>query len=238
MSAGISTPPTANRFLAALTDRELAALQPHLQWEEVPPARMLQQPGRPVDTIRFPVSGLVSLVVDAPGQAPIETTLVGREGVTNALALLTGDRIARVGAVTPLPGAMLAIDWEHFAPVVQRSARLRGLLSRYVNFLFGRLSWTVVCCRYHSTEQRLARWFLDASDNADSDRFSLSHQSLARMMGTRRATISEAAGALRLAGIIEYRRGNVRIADRGALESAACACYPAVRAEVEALYRT
>jgi Mn-dependent DtxR family transcriptional regulator len=55
------------------------------------------------------------------------------------------------------------------------------------------------------------------------------------MLGVRRATVTEAAGALQRAGMIRYRRGLVSIVDRKRLEAASCECYQIVRAEFDRL---
>jgi hypothetical protein len=49
------------------------------------------------------------------------------------------------------------------------------------------------------------------------------------MLGSRRTTVTMAAGALQRIGLIEYQRGNVHILDRERLEAAACECYPVIR---------
>jgi hypothetical protein len=41
----------------------------------------------------------------------------------------------------------------------------------------------------------------------------------------RRAGVSVAAGQLQARGLIRYKRGNLSILDRAALEDAACGCY-------------
>jgi hypothetical protein len=48
-------------------------------------------------------------------------------------------------------------------------------------------------------------------------------------MGVRRNAVSLSAAELQTAGIIQYRRGSIRIINREALERAACECYEAVR---------
>jgi DNA-binding transcriptional regulator YhcF (GntR family) len=58
---------------------------------------------------------------------------------------------------------------------------------------------------------------------------------MAMMLGVRRATVTEAAGALQRAGMIRYRRGQVLIVDRKQLEAASCECYGIVRAEFDRL---
>jgi hypothetical protein len=55
------------------------------------------------------------------------------------------------------------------------------------------------------------------------------------MLGSRRSTVSVAAGHLQRQGFIDYRRGNVQIVDRAGLESVACECYGIVRSTYDAL---
>ena len=45
------------------------------------------------------------------------------------------------------------------------------------------------------------------------------------MLGVRRTGISETAGELQRSGLIRYRRGEITIIDRAALEKTACECY-------------
>jgi hypothetical protein len=45
------------------------------------------------------------------------------------------------------------------------------------------------------------------------------------MLGARRASVTEIAGALQRTGLIHYTRGRITILDRKALENAACECY-------------
>jgi CRP-like cAMP-binding protein len=62
-----------------------------------------------------------------------------------------------------------------------------------------------------------------------AQRFGLTQEYLAVMLGVRRGGVTVAAGALQKAGLIHYRRGNVHVLDRAGLEAAACECYGFVR---------
>ena len=51
------------------------------------------------------------------------------------------------------------------------------------------------------------------------------------MLGTRRTTVTVAAGMLHKAGLIEYSRGHVMIRNRERLKQAACECYQIIHDE-------
>lgn len=51
------------------------------------------------------------------------------------------------------------------------------------------------------------------------------------MLGTRRSSVTVAAGTLHKAGLIAYSRGHVTIQDREGLRHAACECYEIVYEE-------
>ena len=52
---------------------------------------------------------------------------------------------------------------------------------------------------------------------------------MARMLGVRRASVTEAAGNLQKAGLIQYTRGQITILDRRGLEAATCECFAIVK---------
>ena len=81
----------------------------------------------------------------------------------------------------------------------------------------------------------MCRWLLYMRDLAGSDDLMLTQEFLAQMLGVRRPSVTVAAGVLQSAGLISYRRGRIRIADRAGLEQGACECYETVRQEFDRL---
>ncbi|MGH9616896.1 MAG: Crp/Fnr family transcriptional regulator [Acidobacteriaceae bacterium] len=81
------------------------------------------------------------------------------------------------------------------------------------------------CNRVHEVNARLARWLLMSQDRIGGDNVPLTQQFLAHMLGTRRASVTVAAGILQKAGLITYNRGKVRVRNRRKLKKTACECY-------------
>jgi len=85
------------------------------------------------------------------------------------------------------------------------------------------------CNRLHEVDERLARWLLMSQDRIAGDIVPLTHEFLAHMLGTRRSSVTVAAGVLQKAGLITHKRGAVKIENRERLEDATCECYNLIR---------
>ena len=97
------------------------------------------------------------------------------------------------------------------------------------------LAQNVACNRIHTTEERAARWLLMTQDRVGADRFPLTQEFLARMLGVRRPTVSLTARVLQWAGLISYTRGQITILDRDRLLETACDCYRLIHEEMQRL---
>ena len=69
------------------------------------------------------------------------------------------------------------------------------------------------------------------NNRIQSDHIPITDEFLAMMLGTRRSSVTVAAGTLHKAGLIAYSRGHVTIQDREGLRHAACECYEIVYEE-------
>jgi len=63
----------------------------------------------------------------------------------------------------------------------------------------------------------------------------MTQELIAHMLGVRREGITEAAGKLQRAGLIDYRRGHITVLDRQGLEARVCECYQVVKSESDRL---
>lgn len=200
----------------------LAACEPvHLGLSEV-----LCELGCPTRHVYFPTDGFISLTTPIDGDPGLEVGMVGREGMLGA-QLALGVATAPLHALVQGPGAAWRIHARAFCDELVRSASLQRSLNRYVCVLMAQMAASAACLRFHTIGPRLARRLLMSQDRARCDSFRVTHETLARMLGVRRVGITNAAGALQRSGLIEYRRGNLTVLDRGGLEAMACGCYAA-----------
>jgi CRP-like cAMP-binding protein len=85
---------------------------------------------------------------------------------------------------------------------------------------------TLACQTHHSHEQRLSWWLLECQDRTGGGaELPLKQDFLAAMLGVQRSTVSQVASVLKVDGLIDYRRGLIKILDRSGLEKRSCECY-------------
>ncbi len=152
--------------------------------------------------------------------------MVGREGMVGIQVAL-GVPLASLRATVQGAGAAWRVGASAFRGELARSSALRRELHRYAHVLMTQLAISAACLRFHEIRPRLARWLLMSQDSTHSATFHVTHEHLAAMLGVRRVGITQAAVALQLAKVIEYRRGELTVLDRAALEAASCGCYAA-----------
>jgi CRP-like cAMP-binding protein len=205
-------------------------LRPHLESVPLIRGRTLVEPGAPLEHVYFPESGLVSLLQRLKDGGGIEIAMLGNETMVGALEIV-GDDAMIAEAVVQIHGSALRMPAALLRAEAERNPALRRLLVRHMQALFVRVSQSAACHGRHSLDERLARWLLTAQDCLGGDELSVSHENLAMLLGRRRAGVTVAASALRVAGIIRNRHGRITILDRAALEAAACECYEIARSQ-------
>jgi CRP-like cAMP-binding protein len=187
-------------------------------------SEVLCEPDTVTRHVYFPTEGFISLVAAVDGSPGLEVGMVGREGMLGS-HLVLGVATSPLHALVQGPGIAWRIASGAFRDELARSGPLQRVLGRYVYVLMAQLAASAACVRFHLIGPRLARWLLMSQDRAQCERFRVTHEFLAYMLGVRRVGVTAAAGALQRSGLIEYHRGELAVLDRAGLEAAACSCY-------------
>jgi CRP-like cAMP-binding protein len=220
-----------NRILQALPEEEREGLTADLQLVALPTMTVIFEPGEAIQWVYFPLDGVISLVTPLADGDAVEVATIGNEGIVGVPAAVGGSLVVR--ALSSVGGHALRIDAVQFTGDLGRFPGLQRLVRRYVQALFGQIAQAAACNRLHSNEERLSRWLLMTRDRMGSDSFPVTHEFLAQMIGSRRATVTLSAGSLQSAGLIHYHRGQVTIVDRPGLEAVACECHGVIRAALD-----
>jgi CRP-like cAMP-binding protein len=184
----------------------------------------------------FPTSGLASVVTSLPDGETAEVSFIGREGVVGAFHLI-GPADVPTNCFMQMQGAGLKISLSDLRPAFESSEEIRDRVLEAVQEQALTIGQIAACNRLHEAEERLARWLLMARDRTQSDVLDITQEFLAVMLGARRTTVTMVAGALQRSGLIEYRRGRVKILDSENLEAAACECYKVTKHLYDWLYK-
>jgi CRP-like cAMP-binding protein len=215
-----------NRLLAALPERSRQRLLASCEQIELGFGDVLSKVGQKIRYVYFPTESFISLVTALDDGARLEVGIVGDEGMLGT-SLILGVGTSPQHALVQGAGTALRMSAPAFIRHYQQSVELRRQLNRYLYVLMRQLAQTAACTGYHQVEARLARWLLMSRDRAHSDRFYLTHEFLAYMLGVRRVGVTHAASSLQEQGLIDYSRGAITVLDSAGLERASCACYRA-----------
>lgn len=224
----------ANRLLLAMepTVRDILLLR--MEMVDLARGQVLAEVGAPVEYVYFVNRGLISLLRVMHDGRSVDVATVGIEGMADPCTLLGLDH-SILDVVVHVPGEAYRLPRRHLLAMLDLHPEVKDLLERYMQWLVGQMAQTAACNRLHSLEQRCARWLLTAHDNAGADLFPLTQDYLALMLGAQRSSVAEVTGSFRDAGHIDYRAGQMHIAQRAGLERAACECYEAIREGLTAI---
>ena len=226
--------PHQNHLLNALPDSDFDRIASHLELIPMKLGDVLYESGAKLKHVYFPTTCIISLLYVMEDGASAEIAIVGNEGILGISLFMGGDTtpsramVQSGGYAYRLKAELLKDEFGRFGPTMH-------LLLRYTQALITQMAQTAVCNRHHSVDQQLCRWLLLSLDRLQSNELSMTQELIANMLGVRREGVTEAAGKLQNAGLINYRRGTITVLDRPGLEAKVCECYQVVKTEFDRL---
>ena len=217
----LSRPVRENTLIGSLSAQSRRSLDRDLRDFHLQEQTLLRG-SRGVPSIVFPRTCVISVITRTNDGQTLDNALVGYEGV-----FATPAEALNVNGLVQIAGFAYGLSHEAFDKHLDNH-EFREAISRYSECLLSFACQSAICQAFHTAEQRLARWLLSVQDRAQDDELRLTQEYLAAMLGVHRPTVTIAARILQAAGMIHYRYGRIAIADRAALEEAACECYQMV----------
>ena len=226
--------PKLNNILAALHKAEYERISAHLELVELPLGWKLSKVGDRVKYIHFPVSGIVSLIYDLEDGSSSETAIVGNEGMVGICIFMGGDSMPSSTEVQ-CAGYAYRLSRKFLQDEFALGGQLQQICLLYTLALIAQTSQTAVCNQHHLLEQKLCRLLLMIIDRVHENKVDITHELLAKLLGVRRSSVTDAAGKLQKDEIITYTRGCITALDRPKLEMRVCECYAVITNKYEHL---
>jgi CRP-like cAMP-binding protein len=226
-----------NELLAHLPHREWELLAPHATIVNLRHAEQIFDDHDPGTLTYFPLTSIVSMIAQMENGDECEYGCIGREGMLG-LHVALGAQPLRGQGLCQLEGAAVRLDGKILQKLTDsgEAPELHRLLLRYAQASINVLAQSAACNALHAVVARTARWLLQSHDRAGKDEFSLTQDFLARMLGVRRASVTEVALEFAKDGSISYTRGHIKVLDRDALLAKSCECYRLMRDEYELVF--
>ncbi len=229
--------PEQNHLLNCLPMEAQERLFPYLEPVTLPLGKSIYESGDTLRYVYFPVDCIISMLYVMENGESAEISVVGNEGIVGISLFMGGDSTPS-RAIIQSGGTAYRLLGQRLKDEFHRHGELLHLMLRYTQSLITQMAQTAVCNRHHSIDQQLCRWLLLSLDRLNGPDLNMTQELIANMLGVRREGVTEAAGKLQKLGVIEYKRGKIRVLDRPRLEQLSCECYQVVKRETDRLMAT
>ena len=223
---------TANHLLNSLKPAAFERVAKKLKRVTLRQKEVLYKPNQPIDHVFFPEDTVLCLMTVMANGDTIEAATVGREGAS-WISASVGAPSMPCETIVAIEGTALRLSTGDLEEELDENEPFRNVLTEYSHALLIASMRTSACNGLHGLQERCARWILTTVDRVGSDRFGVTKDFLAQLLGTNRPTASVMVSVLEKAGILSVEGRWVTVADRNRLKEAACECYDVIRKHYE-----
>jgi CRP-like cAMP-binding protein len=226
----------ANKLLRLLTRRAYLRLAPKLTPATLRARQVLYRPNEPIHGVYFPETAVICQMTIMENGDTLETATVGLEGASWISASI-GAPSMPCETIVAIGGDALMLGIHELDQEMQENEHFRDVLTQYSHALLVHSMRLTGCTGLHSLQQRCARWMLTTMDRVPQERFGVTHEFLAMLLGTRRPTVSALLETFQKKGILTIERGRVVVRDRVRLMAVSCDCYGVIKNTYEQVGR-
>jgi hypothetical protein len=223
---------TQNSILRGLPLSERQLIIPSCEIVELHLGDSLEEAGRPIQFLHFPLTSAISLTNRQDQEHLVEVTVTGSEGCSGASIVLGDDRSPCM-AMVQIPGSAVRLAASEVMDNYSNLPYLHAALARYDLLMINLAVISVGCSQFHSPAQRLARWLKAHWHRTGFESFPFSNDFLALQVGVDATIVKERLMDLQQHGIVKLGPNRVVITNQNGLERETCRCYTLAKASVE-----
>jgi CRP-like cAMP-binding protein len=184
---------------------------------------LYQQDDR-VDFIYFPETAVISEFQMLADGRTIEVAVTGSEGAVGISSVWSTSPAVNCAQVC-VAGSAYKIETDILEREIAYSRPLQRWQHDQINTYIKQISQKVICNTHHAVEERFCTWLLMLQDRSKKNKFNLTQEYIAGVLGVYRPSVTCMAKSLREKNAIDYVRGQIFISDRQKLKKMSCACY-------------
>ena len=174
-----------NKLLAALPAFDRERVKRYFSELKTPAGETLCELESRLDYADFPTTSIISVRHVANDGASIEVATIGNEGVVG-LSLILSRGSTRNRVVVQNDGHVYRLKREILQDELNRGGAMQHLLLQFTRALLTLICQMAVRNRRHSIDQQVCRRLLMSLDRLTSDKLTMTHETLANMLGVRR----------------------------------------------------
>jgi hypothetical protein len=225
-----------NKLLRLLEPSAYERIAPKLKPTALHAKDILYKPRQAIHTVYFPETAVICQMTVMQNGDTLETATVGVEGASWISASI-GAPSMPCETVVAIAGDAHALDIDDLDREMKENAHFRDVLTQYSHALLIHCMRMTGCTGLHTLEQRCARWILETLDRVSADRFTITHEFLAMLLGVSRPSVSVAIEEFVRRGMLRVERGRILIGDRDGLLKVSCDCYAVIKENYEQVGR-
>ena len=218
---------SSNQLLDSLEPSAFERVAKNLRRVKLRQTEIVYKPNESIEFVLFPENSILSLMTLMSNGDTIEAATVGHEGAS-WISASVGAPSMPCETIVVIEGTALKLPIGDLDRELKENGHFRDVLTEYSHALLIASMRTSACHGLHGLQERCARWILMTLDRVDADRFAVTKEFLAQLLGTNRPTASVLVSVLEKAGILNVEGRWVTVADRDRLKEASCECYDVI----------
>src|ERR1700730_3395474 len=204
---------SANQLLNSLEPAAFERVAKKLTRVKLRSKDVVYKPNEPIDHVLFPENAVLCLMTVMSNGDTIEAATVGREGAS-WISASVGAPSMPCATIVVIEGTALRLPIADLDRELKENGHFRDVLTEYSHALLIASMRTSACNGLHGLQNRCAPWILLSRDRVDSERFAVTKEFVAQLLGTNRPSVSVLVSTFERAGILNVEGRWVTVADR------------------------